>query len=141
MTAVLSPMPSVPQPRAPAVLPDSAWDMPLTVTAHLVQPGVAVVAVSGEVDLFTSRHLTDALMACLRRTCRRLVVDLTEVSFFGAAGLTALLTAKQAATAVGADVCLVACTRVVLRPLEITELASAFDIRPHLAHALCRSGG
>ena len=104
------------------------------------RPDVVVLAVRGEVDSRTSPLLRDRLLQHLRPACPHLVVDLTEVSFFGAAGLTVLVTVRKAAEAAGVRLCLVAGTRVVLRPLAITGLDELFDVHPDLARALLSLG-
>lgn len=142
MTAVL---PSVstdrlPQTVALPALPRAAEL--LTVTAHpIIPPGVVVIAVRGEVDLFTHPLLKAGLLAHLRHAGPPLVIDLTEVSFFSAAGLTVLLAAREAAVAVGIRLCVVAHTRTVLLPLMVSELDQVFDIYPDRALALLRLGG
>lgn len=105
------------------------------------QPDAVVIAVRGEVDSCTSPLLRDRLLEHVRPACLQLVVDLTEVSFFGAAGLTVLVTVREAAEAAGVRLCLVAGTRVVLRPLMITGLDEALDICPDIAHARLRLDG
>jgi anti-sigma B factor antagonist len=96
--------------------------------------------VRGEVDLMTSPLLRDRLLAHLHDTAPQVIVDLTKVGFLGAAGLTALLTAREAAMAAGTKMFVVAHTRPVLLPLTITGLDGVFDIDPDLAQALLRSG-
>lgn len=113
----------------------------LTVTAHPIAPGVVVITVRGGVDLFTSPLLLDSLIVHLHGPGSRLIVDLTGVGFFGAAGLSVLATARQATLAVGVGLCLVAHTRPVLLPLTITGMHTQFDIYPDLAHALRRVAG
>jgi anti-anti-sigma factor len=103
-------------------------------------PGVVVFAVHGEVDSYTSPQLRDRLLDHLRPTCRQLVVDLTEVSFFAAAGLTVLVIVREAATAAGVRLFLVADTPVVLRPLMITGLDDVFDIYPDIEHVQMHLG-
>jgi anti-sigma B factor antagonist len=66
---------------------------------------------------------------------------LTDVGFFGAAGLTVLVTVRQAAMATGVSLPVVAQTRPVLLPLRITGLNLVFDIHPNLAHAVPGLGG
>jgi anti-anti-sigma factor len=111
-----------------------------SVTVCAAPPGVVVLAVRGEVDSCTSPLLRDRLLEHLRPTCRQLVVDLTEVSFFAAAGLTVLLTVWEAAMATGVRLFLVADTPVVLRPLMITELDDVFDVCPDIEHVRLRLG-
>lgn len=112
-----------------------------TVTAHPIRPGVVVLAVRGEVDACTGHPLRDRLLEHLRPTGPQLVIDLTEVTFLGAAGLTVLVTVREAAVAAGIRLCVVARTRPVLLPLSITGLDALFDIHPDVAQALLRMGG
>lgn len=114
----------------------------LTVTAQPILPGAVVITVRGEVDLGTSPLLQDSLLAHLRHACPPLVIDLTDVGFFGAAGLTVLVTAREAAMAAGIRLCVVANSRSVLRPLTITGLDRMFDIHSNRTQALlCLGGG
>jgi anti-anti-sigma factor len=99
-----------------------------------------VLTVRGEVDMLTSTRLTDHLLPHVRGTVPHVIVDLTDVDFFAAAGLTVLVNARQAAVAAGITLCLVASTRPVLLPLTITGLDGVFDISPDITHALLRAG-
>jgi anti-anti-sigma factor len=139
MTPLLQRVPTDPPARAAAVQPDfqPGVEVP-TVTVCPVLPGAVVLAVRGDVDSCTSPLLRDRLLEHLRPACPQLVVDLTEVGFFGAAGLTVLVTVRQAAEAAGIRLCLVAGRRAVLLPLTITGLDDVFDICPDIAHALLR---
>jgi anti-sigma B factor antagonist len=142
VTATLQIPSSAHPPRAatPAPGPHPGAEF-LTVTAHPTPPDAVVIMARGEVDLYTSPLLLDALLAQLRPPGPRLIVDLTAVDFFSAAGLTVLATVRQAALAVGTGLCLVAHTRPVLLPLTITGMHTQFDIYPDLAHALRRVAG
>lgn len=112
----------------------------LTVTAQRSLTGAVVITVRGDVDFLTGPLLRDALLAQLRHTGPPLVIDLTEVDFLGAAGLTALVTVRDTAVAAGIQVRLVTHTRVVLLPLTVTGLDRLFDIYPDLAGALPAPG-
>ncbi|TWP45621.1 STAS domain-containing protein [Lentzea tibetensis] len=112
----------------------------VTVTARPVLPGAIVLAVRGEVDSSTSQQLQDGLLAHLRPTGPPLVIDLTDVTFLGAAGLTVLVNVSEAAVAARVGLCVVACARSVLLPLRITGLDELFDIHPDITHALLRLG-
>jgi anti-sigma B factor antagonist len=129
MTAVFPPLPSDGPERAVAVLPSEL----LTVTAQPAPSGVVAVAAHGEVDSWTGSVLQDALLVQLRSAGPELVIDLSDMGFFGAAGLTVLVTVREAAVTAGVRLCLVAHTRVVLLPLTITGLDRVFDIYPSLA--------
>ncbi|WP_158303265.1 STAS domain-containing protein [Prauserella endophytica] len=112
----------------------------LTITTHPAPPAATVLTVRGEVDALTSTQLRDHLHPHLRDTVPQVIIDLTDVGFFAAAGLTVLVNARQAAVAAGVTLCLVASTRPVLLPLRITGLDGMFDISPDLTHALLRAG-
>jgi anti-anti-sigma factor len=113
----------------------------LTVEACPVSPDTVVITVCGEVDLHTSPSLQVGLFTHLGYTRSRLVIDLTGVGFFGAAGLTVLLAARAAATTSGIAMCLVTDARPMLRLLAVTGLDSVFDVHPDLAEALSGLGG
>lgn len=112
----------------------------LTVTAHSALPATTVLTVRGEVDAFTSPYLTDQLLPHVRGAVAHVIVDLTGVTFFSAAGLTVLLTAGQAAVTAGVTLRLVASTRPVLRPLMLTGLDGRFDISADVTSVLSRAG-
>jgi anti-sigma B factor antagonist len=89
---------------------------------------VAVIHVSGEIDM-TSR---DAVERVLTRTVdgrpETVVIDLSEVTFFGSSGLQMLAEARAHAAANKVALRLVASSRKVLRPLEITGMTAAFPV-------------
>lgn len=117
----------------------------LTVIARPAPDGTVVVTARGEVDSLTGPLLKDVSLANLRPAGPPLVIDLTEVSFLGAAGLGILDDLGKAAAAANVRLTLIANTRVVLRPLTITGLHREFDIHAVLTEALplpgCGPGG
>lgn len=141
MTAVLPPVSTDRLPPAVIAQPDPhpAGQL-LTITTHPAPPAAIVLTVRGEVDMLTSTQLRDRLLPHVRDTVPHVIVDLTAVGFFTAAGLTVLVNARQAAVAAGITLCLVASTRPVLLPLRITGLDGVFDISPDITHALLRAG-
>lgn len=112
----------------------------LTVTAHPAPPAATVLTVRGEVDVFTSPLMWDLLLPHVGGTVAHVIVDLTQVGFFAAAGLTVLVNAGETAAAAGIALRLVASTRPVLLPLRITGLDGMFDISPDITNALLRAG-
>lgn len=97
-----------------------------------------VVRVAGEVDALTvcELHWEIAVGLALATPPAPVVVDLTEVEFFAAAGLNELHHGHVAAKAAGVALRVVACHRHVLRPFEISGLDR--ELRPcrTLAEAL-----
>jgi len=113
----------------------------LTVTARPTPSGAVVVTARGEVDSCTGPLLQDVSLANLRPGDPPLVIDLTEVSFLGAAGLNILDILGKTAAAANVRLSLIAHSRVVLRPLTLTGLDREFDIHPVLVDALPLPGG
>ncbi|HEU5471589.1 MAG TPA: STAS domain-containing protein [Actinophytocola sp.] len=101
----------------------------------------AVLHVAGELDLFTApvvdshivKQLTDHPQA-------HLVLDLTEVTFFGSAGLATLVRAAESAEDQDVALQLVAESQIVLRPLQVTGTLGLFTIRRSVTEALAHRG-
>ena len=89
-----------------------------------------VVTVRGDVDAGTAPRLRDLLLDVLARPGTPDVdVDLREVTFLDSAGLTALVGAHQAARRNGGLLRVAPGTaRAVVRPLQITGLATVLDL-------------
>jgi anti-sigma B factor antagonist len=100
--------------------------------AQVISRDAVVVTVAGEVDLDTVNLLTNRLTAAgqVSRSPRTLVVDLSAVTFFGAAGLTSLVMTDHHCREQGIALQIVANTRAVLRPLEITGLIKTLPVTP-----------
>lgn len=110
---------------------------PLDVRVRPVRDDVALVSVTGEVDIATAPTWRSALSPLLADPSLRLLVcDLSELSFFGAAGVSVLLDTHNALTTRGAKLRVVAETRVVLRPLAVTGLLDLLPVSPDVASAL-----
>ena len=100
-------------------------------------PGVRVVPVAGELDRVTAPDLDSRLLDQIDKCDGDVVVDLSAVTFLGAAGLTSLVRAREAATChdiglhfVGVD------HRAVARSLEITRLRPTFVVHPSTGSAV-----
>lgn len=105
-----------------------------------VRESAVVLGVAGDIDSATVdtlvRQLDDALSAASAHSQRLLVVDLGEVTYFGSAGLNAVLGCYQNGLADDVAVRVVASVAEVLRPLEVTKLDTVIRPYPSLAQAL-----
>lgn len=118
---------SLPRQRPPGEHPVTGQPMRLRVSRP--GSGTAVVHVRGEVDVLTAPRLTELLVTRLRGAIRTLVIDLSEVDFLGAAGLSALVHAELLARHRGVTLRVVAGdNRAALRPLTVTGLAGLLDV-------------
>ncbi|BCO37944.1 anti-sigma factor antagonist [Mycobacterium heckeshornense] len=99
-----------------------------------------VVRVKGDIDSGTVGELVSALTTALDEAsthpARMLVVDLQAVTFFGSAGLNAVLDCHHAGAAAGTSVRLVADNAQVIRTIEVTNLDRVLDVYPTLTEAL-----
>jgi len=87
-----------------------------------------VISVAGEIDIATTAQLADALSAALRHGPKGLIVDLSDVGFLGAAGLTTLLGARQQAMACRTRFDLVCPKRLPRRIIEIVGLDAVLSL-------------
>ena len=110
------------------------------VVEHETREDAVVVRVEGAVDSITvgelSSQLTAAREVAATHPARLLVIDLQPVTFFGSAGLNALLDCRELGLAAGTSVRLVADNDYVLRPLQVTKLDRVFEIHRTLTDAL-----
>ncbi|MFB9383922.1 STAS domain-containing protein [Pseudonocardia petroleophila] len=97
--------------------------------------GAVVVHVVGEVDTLTApllRAQLDEQIAAVPL----LVLDLTDVTFLGSAGLAVLVAAKDDADRRGHRLRLVCGSRIVTRALQATGLLTLFDTADGVPEAL-----
>ena len=98
-------------------------------------PDARVVHVVGEIDTLTAPVLRAQLDEHLP-IVPLLVLDLSDVTFLGSAGLAVLVAAKDSADARGHTLRLVCGSRIVTRALEATGLLTLFDVADGVPQAL-----
>jgi anti-sigma B factor antagonist len=81
------------QPAAPGSPPQS--DKGDFNTHESEVEGLAVVAVSGSVDMLTAPGLTEAIESALTKKPKGLIVDLLKVEFLGSAGISVLMKTRD----------------------------------------------
>lgn len=96
-------------------------------------PGVAVVRVSGELDMATCSLVEEAISSAVPS---RVIVDLTGCTFLDSSGVSVLVAAYREAAANGGDVELVAADPNIVRVLEITNVNTVLAIHSTLDAAL-----
>ena len=94
----------------------------------------AVLSVAGTLDMLTANTLQDGVESTLGARPSALIVDLTAVEFLGSAGMSALITAADAA---GGDIqfAVVAHGPVTARPLTLTGITEIIAVYPTLRDA------
>jgi anti-sigma B factor antagonist len=114
----------------------------LRVAIDQPMPGVRVVRVAGELDMLTAPQLASCLLSQIDARVGHVVVDISKVTFLGAAGLGSLVKAREVATCHHVELHLTGVDhRAVARPLEITELRPTFTIHSSAESVIARVGG
>lgn len=88
---------------------------------------LAVLRVSGEVDILSAPLLGDRLAALFITSPRVLVLDLAGVTYLGSSGLAVLVQARDSASHGNVALRLVLATQGVRQPLAATALLELFD--------------
>lgn len=91
-----------------------------------------VIAAGGELDLYTAERLRETLAEALELGGRRLLVDLTGVSFMDSTALGVLVDAAKTLQSSGGQMVLVADDPRVTRVIEITGLGQVFRLESSL---------
>ncbi|MGX1809411.1 STAS domain-containing protein [Nocardia sp. NPDC055321] len=104
----------------------------LTVRMHAVESAM-VLSASGEVDMVSAPKLSAAVAEALAGESPVLVMDLTDVGFFGSAGLSVLVEALEVTA--GRQFRVVA-SAPVRRPVELTGLGDLLAVYDTLDEAL-----
>lgn len=98
--------------------------------------GFAVLAVQGEVDVYTAPQFREQLIQLVDQGHRRIVVDLEGVEFLDSTGLGVLVGGLKRVRSHEGDLALVCTQRRILKVLEITGLTKVFSIHDSVEAAV-----
>lgn len=98
--------------------------------------GRAVLAVQGEVDVYTAPQFREQLIQLVDQGHRKIVVDLEGVEFLDSTGLGVLVGGLKRVRSHDGDLALVCTQRRILKVLEITGLTKVFDIHDSVDSAV-----
>jgi anti-sigma B factor antagonist len=105
----------------------------------VITPTAEVFVLDGEVDLHVVPKLDRELRALFAKKPKRVVVDLTKVTYLDSAGLALLIAAMQDARAVGCEFFLAA-IRAEIQPIfHMACLDSLFRVFPDVRRAIAAS--
>ena len=91
------------------------------------KPDACVVVFSGEIDLESSPVAREILIKCFENT-KKVIVDLSEVSYIDSSGVASLVEALQAAKKGGGVFALAATSEPTRRVLELARLDKVFTM-------------
>jgi anti-anti-sigma factor len=99
--------------------------------------GLAVVAVSGSVDMLTAPGLTEAIDSALAKKPKGLIVDLSKVEFLGSAGISVLMKTRDN---LGESIpfCVVADGPATHRPLTLLGINELMSVCRRLDDAVAK---
>ena len=98
----------------------------------------AVVAVGGEIDVYTAPKLRESIVAAVDAGHRRLIIDVQKVDFLDSTGLGVLVGALKRVRADGGSLDIVCTQERILKIFEITGLDKVFGLHSTIEDA--RSG-
>src|SRR5688572_1394472 len=90
--------------------------------------GYAILAVRGEVDVYTAPRLRERLVELVSQGQRQIVVDLEGVDFLDSTGLGVLVGGLKRLRSHDGDLSLVCTQHRILKVFEITGLTKVFSI-------------
>ena len=96
---------------------------------HEVSGGGTVVSVAGDVDLYTSPDLRDAILKAIPKAAGRVAVNLSGVNYIDSSGVATLVEGLRSARKFDKGFVLVAPSPAVKQVLELAKLDSVFDVQ------------
>lgn len=102
----------------------------LGLDVELAAPDYTLLAVEGEIDVYSAPVLRQKLVELADRGVSRIIVDLEAVEFLDSTGLGVLVAALNRSRRQNGDVELICSQRRILRVFEITGLTKVFTIHP-----------
>jgi anti-sigma B factor antagonist len=112
--------------------------MQLKVDTRSPREGVAVIVLTGEVDVYTSPRLKQEMVDLLNRGQVHLIVDLNGVEYLDSTGLGVLIGGLKRARERDGDLRLICENMRILRIFEITGLTKIFEIDRNEEEALSK---
>jgi anti-sigma B factor antagonist len=100
----------------------------LTLTTREGADGTTLIAVGGEIDVYTAPRLRDRISELVAEGCYQLVVDMEAVEFLDSTGLGVLVGGLKKVRAHNGSLELVCTQDRLLKIFRITGLAKVFAI-------------
>lgn len=103
---------------------------------HQVDNDVAIVRVTGEIDVFSSPQLREMLLEVIENGNLHLVIDLADVSFLDSTGLGVLVGIFHRLRARNGSMAFVGANERVRRVFHVTQLTKIFVLCDSLPEAV-----
>lgn len=102
--------------------------------------GVFVIALTGEIDLYTAPEFKQQLLDVIGQGARHVVVDLTDTTFIDSTTLGVLVGGVKRLRPEGGQLSIVCSDRNITKIFEITGLNKVFPIYETRAEVLANAG-
>ncbi|MEV0351389.1 STAS domain-containing protein [Nonomuraea sp. NPDC050680] len=103
--------------------------------------GHALVAITGEIDLYTAPHLQAEFARLLQEGPSRVVIDMSGVDFCDSTGMNVLLSALKRVKEQGGALDVAAPRPAVRKILQVTGLDSVFTVHDEVPQEFLISEG
>ena len=110
--------------------------MAFSIEDRVVDGETQIVAVTGEIDLFTAPEFKQRVAAPIDAGRRHVVVDLTATTFIDSSSLGVLIGAHRRLRRQSGSLVIVCTSDAIAKTFRITGLDSVFTIVPSLDEAL-----
>ncbi|WP_367128503.1 STAS domain-containing protein [Saccharothrix sp. HUAS TT1] len=111
-------------------------EQPTRHTTTELDDGVVRLSVSGTLDAATHRPVLTELDTVFETGPAGVVLDLRAVDFMGSVGIAMLVNARHRANRLRIPLAIVADSRPVLRPLQMSQVDGALPLHPTVDAAL-----
>src|ERR1700733_12039033 len=111
-------------------------EMDLTLDVYSEDPGFTVIAVGGEIDVYSAPKLREKLISLVESGSYHLVIDMEAVEFLDSTGLGVLVGGLKRVRAHDGWIDLVCTQGRILRIFRITGLSRVFNIYDSVAEAI-----
>jgi anti-sigma B factor antagonist len=102
--------------------------MNFSVNTEVVEDGIAVIDLKGEVDLYTAPEFKQHLLGQIEAGVLKIVIDFTDTTFIDSTTLGVLVGGVKRLRPVGGQLLLVCSDRNIIKIFEITGLHRVFEI-------------
>lgn len=102
--------------------------------------GTALIEVEGDIDLFQSRALREAIADLIAAGKSRLIIDLAGVAYIDSSGLGVLISARTQLKKAGGDLKISRITDSVRNVVTLTRLNQLLDFYDDIDEALAAFG-
>jgi anti-sigma B factor antagonist len=110
--------------------------MTFSIDDYAVDDATRVVAVAGEIDIFTAPEFKQRITAPVDAGCSRVIVDLSDVTFLDSSSLGVLIGVHRRLRRLDGRLVIVCHRDAIVKTFRITGLDNVFTLVPTVEAAL-----